>query len=308
VKILLVSGFLGAGKTTFIRHLAEKTGKRFVVLENEFGEAGIDRELLIANNEDAFSPDAVWELAEGCICCSMKGDFAASVLTIANALNPEILVVEPTGLGLLGNIVANLRKIQYERIILLAPVTLVDARLLERGMAEHPQIFADQIRSASRILLSKAEGLSPGERQNKANLLRELNPHAMIQTSPYQDNPEDWWQGLFGDSHGQPLVSEEMDVPPPDFESAGFTDASFPSGAHLLCFLQNVVAGAFGGIYRAKGVVAVGKGAALRFDVVCGRYSVTGAANERIHKTVFIGQNLKRELLRKSFSRMPLTC
>ena len=110
MNILIVSGFLGAGKTTFIRKLSEKTDKPFAVMENEYGGAGIDGNLLEQNRLK------VWEMTEGCICCSKKSDFAMSVLTIANTVAPDYLVVEPTGVGMLSSVIANLRKIEYEHI------------------------------------------------------------------------------------------------------------------------------------------------------------------------------------------------
>ena len=124
MKILIVSGFLGAGKTTFIKALAKHTGKEFAILENEYGAAGIDKDRL--ETELASGTVNIWEMTEGCICCSAKGDFALSVLSIANAVDPEYLVIEPTGVGKLGNIVENLKQIEYDRITLLAPVTVVD--------------------------------------------------------------------------------------------------------------------------------------------------------------------------------------
>ena len=116
MKILIVSGFLGAGKTTFIKALARCTGKKFAVLENEYGAAGIDGDRL--NQSMKNGEVNLWEMTDGCICCSAKGDFATSVLTIANAVDPEYLVVEPTGVGMLGHIVENLQQIEYERISL----------------------------------------------------------------------------------------------------------------------------------------------------------------------------------------------
>ena len=117
MKILVVSGFLGAGKTTFIKEMAQKTKRDFVVMENEYGEVGIDKTIL-----DEEKDINIWELTEGCICCSMKSDFASSILTIANTLDPEYLIVEPTGVGVLSNVIHNIRQIEYERISLLSPL------------------------------------------------------------------------------------------------------------------------------------------------------------------------------------------
>ena len=124
MRILVVSGFLGAGKTTFIKELARRTREDFSVMENEYGQVGIDGQLLAekempeSGEEDAGKLN-IWELTEGCICCSMKSDFASSILTIANTIDPEYLIVEPTGVGMLSNVMNNIRLIQYERISLL---------------------------------------------------------------------------------------------------------------------------------------------------------------------------------------------
>ena len=131
MRILVVSGFLGAGKTTFIKELARRTREDFSVMENEYGQVGIDGQLLAekempeSGEEDAGKLN-IWELTEGCICCSMKSDFASSILTIANTIDPEYLIVEPTGVGMLSNVMNNIRLIQYERISLLSPITILD--------------------------------------------------------------------------------------------------------------------------------------------------------------------------------------
>lgn len=140
MKVLIVSGFLGAGKTTFIREMSRKTSLDFVVMENEYGEVGIDADLL--DNDRQMD---IWELTEGCICCSMKSDFASSVLTIANTLDPEYLIVEPTGVGVLSNVIRNLQQIQYQRITLLSPVTILDARNFNDSLREYRELMEDQI-------------------------------------------------------------------------------------------------------------------------------------------------------------------
>ena len=103
MKILIVSGFLGAGKTTLIKEMANKTKRDFVIMENEYGDVDIDSNML---KDEGMN---IWELTEGCVCCSMKQDFATSILTIANSLDPEFLIVEPTGVAKLGNIINNIK-------------------------------------------------------------------------------------------------------------------------------------------------------------------------------------------------------
>ena len=125
MKILVVSGFLGAGKTTFIRTLAERTKKDFAVMENEYGAVNVDGDLLEQTKDLN-----IWELTEGCICCSMQNDFATSIQTIANTVDPEYLIVEPTGVGMLSKIIENIQKIEYERITLLEPLRFWTVRCM----------------------------------------------------------------------------------------------------------------------------------------------------------------------------------
>ena len=94
------------------------------MLENEYGTAGIDADRLRA--EEGQSPVIIWEMTEGCICCSAKGDFSLSVLSIANTIDPEYLVIEPTGVGMLGNVLENVKKIEYQQVSILSPVTIAD--------------------------------------------------------------------------------------------------------------------------------------------------------------------------------------
>ena len=166
MKILIVSGFLGAGKTTFIKRLARNVDQRFAILENEYGAAGIDGARLGQNRQG--TQKNVWEMTEQCICCIGKKDFAASVLTIANVVDPEYLIVEPTGVGSLARIIENLRQIEYERIQLLSPVTIVDVYSYRRYMAEYPELYQDQIRSADTIIVSKTEACQAEEKQRIA--------------------------------------------------------------------------------------------------------------------------------------------
>ena len=109
MKIILVSGFLGSGKTRFIKSLVEKTDKSIVILENEFGDLNLDSDYLksdIGDNEDDLK---VWELTNGCICCSTNLDFTHSILTIANTLNPDYLIVEPSGVAKINNIIEKIK-------------------------------------------------------------------------------------------------------------------------------------------------------------------------------------------------------
>ncbi len=301
MKILVISGFLGAGKTTFIKELAHRTHKDFAVMENEYGEVGIDGQLLSGQGEEPSEKLNIWELTEGCICCSMKSDFASSILTIANTVDPEYLVVEPTGVGLLSKVMENIRQIQYDRISLLKPVTILDGNSFDHYLREYPEIYRDQIAAAGSILVSKMEGADKEDLGRLHAQLEKINPEAEIFTSHYTSNPDGWWEELLA----RPLDASQAiqtKAETPDLENLGLTDVELPSANHLLLFLQGVVSGVFGDICRAKGYLKTGD-AWLRFDVVDRTYSITGMEEMPDSRGVFIGKNLKRGLLREALQK-----
>ena len=312
MRILVVSGFLGAGKTTFIKELARRTREDFSVMENEYGQVGIDGQLLAekempeSGEEDAGKLN-IWELTEGCICCSMKSDFASSILTIANTIDPEYLIVEPTGVGMLSNVMNNIRLIQYERISLLSPITILDGNSFDRYCQEFPDIYRDQIASAGCVLVSKMEGADRQTLEQLEQSIRQINPDAEIFTTHYSANPDFWWESLLS-CPADPTQKLPGKAETPDLQNLGLTEVSLPSGNHLLLFLQGVVAGVFGDICRAKGYLPVGSGeqtAWLRFDVVDHNYSITGIEEMPDSRAVLIGKGLKknwlREVLQKNF-------
>lgn len=312
MRILVVSGFLGAGKTTFIKELARRTREDFSVMENEYGQVGIDGQLLAekempeSGEEDAGKLN-IWELTEGCICCSMKSDFASSILTIANTIDPEYLIVEPTGVGMLSNVMSNIRLIQYERISLLSPITILDGNSFDRYCQEFPDIYRDQIASAGCVLVSKMEGADRQTLEELEQSIRQINPDAEIFTTHYSANPDSWWESLLS-RPADPAQKLPGKAETPDLQNLGLTEVSLPSGNQLLLFLQGVVAGVFGDICRAKGYLPVGSGeqtAWLRFDVVDHNYSITGIEEMPDSRAVLIGKGLKknwlREVLQKNF-------
>lgn len=296
MKILVVSGFLGAGKTTFIQNLAEHTGKEFAILENEYGEVGIDGDLL--KEQQTIGGVSIWELTEGCICCSKKGDLAASVLTIANTLDPEYLVIEPTGAGMLSHIIANLQQIEYERISLLAPVTIVDGRSLQQP-GEYRELYRDQIRAAKTVFVSRTENSGEEEKLLLKNALEKLHPDGDIRVDHYSAMKKEEWLELLNKKYdGTSFEKEpETETLPDTFSMKGIR---MKAPEQLILLLERLIHGEFGNIIRAKGSFQAGE-EFLRFDVVNGYYSATGA--EKVHegKAVFIGSDIQRQRIRRYF-------
>lgn len=295
MKILIISGFLGAGKTTFIKEFSQHIKDEFAIFENELGE-GVDGDLL--QNSLNTEKINIWEMAEGCICCQAKGDLVGSVLTIANTINPEYLLIEPTGVGMLSNIIANLQKIEYERISILDPITIVDGKSYQRYQQEYPEIFRDQVENTSRILISKTEHMDQKERQTIITGLREYNQEAEIVASPYKEKDELWWNDLLQNDFAKKITDLKAEENLPDTFSIGNCAVKNPET--LIITLENIIHGYYGNIFRAKGWVKAGN-IYLRFDVADGLYSIIGAKDKEGFKVVFIGNRIDRLKLRKIF-------
>ena len=292
----MISGFLGAGKTTFIKALASRTHRDFAVMENEYGEVNIDGGILSQESEKL----NIWELTEGCICCSKKSDFAASVLTIANTVDPEYLIVEPTGVGMLSQVLQNIQKIQYEKIQLLSPVTLLDGNSFLRYHGEFPEIYEDQVRSAGTILVSKMESASSEELSDLEARILAIHPDARICLEHYSRMEDAWFEDLLSRSlSGEVLASASSPSTP---ESLSLTDISLSSSDQLLLLLNGSVSGVFGNICRSKGCLKAGD-SWLRFDTADRTYSLTGSAPQEEAKAVFIGSGLRRSLLREALQQ-----
>ena len=298
MKILVVSGFLGAGKTTFIQELVRRTGRDFAIYENEYGQADIDARRLRQDSDLK-----VWESTENCICCSGKQDFATSVLTISNTIDPEYLIVEPTGVAKLQSILDNVNQVAWERISLLAPVTVVDAVSWQSQRADFPEIFDNQLSAAASVVVSKLAPGSEDAAEPIKQLAAEMNPQAeVIAESSYAEIPDEWWNGLLTRALDGSVLKDpasEKDEGP-DLETMALTHAELPSPTHLIWLLDAASAGVFGKLARAKGTLPCGN-QWVKFDLVERAWAITGDEPQEESRCVFIGRDLLRHGLREAF-------
>lgn len=298
MKILVVSGFLGAGKTTFIQELVRRTGRDFAIYENEYGQADIDARRLRQDSDLK-----VWESTENCICCSGKQDFATSVLTISNTIDPEYLIVEPTGVAKLQSILDNVNQVAWERISLLAPVTVVDAVSWQNQRTDFPEIFDNQLSAAASVVISKLAPGSEDAAEPIKQLAAEMNPQAeVIAESSYADIPDEWWNGLLTRALDGSVLKDpasEKDEGP-DLETMALTHAELPSPTHLIWLLDAASAGVFGKLARAKGTLPCGN-QWVKFDLVERAWAITGDEPQEESRCVFIGRDLLRHGLREAF-------
>ena len=182
-KIDIISGFLGAGKTTLIKKLLDESfkGEKLVLIENEFGEIGID---------GGFLKDAGVEITEmnsGCICCSLVGDFGTALKQVLADYSPDRIIIEPSGVGKLSDVIAAVERIQEETadLHLNSFVTVVDATKAKVYMKNFGEFFNNQVEHASAILLSRTQKMDQVKLNGAVKLLREKNAKAAILTTPW---------------------------------------------------------------------------------------------------------------------------
>ena len=182
-KIDIFSGFLGAGKTTLIKKLIGDAyrGEQLVLIENEFGEIGID---------SGFLQDAdiqITEMNSGCICCSLVGDFALALRKVLETYHPDRILIEPSGVGKLSDVIQAVRDIQSDKVVLNAFVTVADATKCKLYMKNFGEFYNNQIAHASAIILSRTDSIPESRLLDTVALLREQNGTAPIITTPWTE-------------------------------------------------------------------------------------------------------------------------
>ena len=206
-KVDIISGFLGAGKTTFIKELISKvySGEKMVLIENEFGEIGVD---------SRFMQDAgieVTEMNSGCICCTLVGDFARALKQVVDTYHPDRIIIEPSGVGKLSDVAKAVSDMQEEaQIEVDSLITVVDGKKAKMYMKNFGEFFDNQIEYANTIVLSRTQMMDEAKLKECIELLREKNEEAAIVTTE--------WDKLSGDmikaalEQGHDLKKEMMEL------------------------------------------------------------------------------------------------
>ena len=182
-KIDIISGFLGAGKTTLIKKLLQEgfQGEKLVLIENEFGEIGID---------GGFLKDAGVEITEmnsGCICCSLVGDFSTALKEVLEKYSPDRVIIEPSGVGKLSDVIKAVQKIEDADLLLNSFVTVADAGKCKMYMKNFGEFFNNQIEYANTIVLSRTQNMKQEKLESCVQLIREHNENATVITTPWDD-------------------------------------------------------------------------------------------------------------------------
>ena len=181
-KIDIISGFLGAGKTTFIKKMIEEAfvGEKLVLIENEFGEVGIDGGFLKDSGIE------ITEMNSGCICCSLVGDFGKNLNEVITKFHPDRILIEPSGVGKLSDVMKSVIDVEKEQDVKLnALVTVVNAKKESKQMKAFGEFFNNQIEFATTIVLSRTQSTTPEQLELCVKQMQELNGKAAIITTPW---------------------------------------------------------------------------------------------------------------------------
>jgi G3E family GTPase len=274
IPITIITGYLGAGKTTLLRRIIDETDKRIAILMNEFGEIAIDSKIIKGKNIEYA------ELAGGCVCCSLSGEFEAAVKEIVEKINPEMIVVETTGVAepdaLVLSIEENLPEVKLDAVI-----TVVDAD----SMIRFPSLGVTgrlQIEIADVILLNKIDLVSEAQLKEVEQKIRELNNRAIIFQTKFCNVDTDLLFGLGVEHHIKMHGQHVLDV-----DYFAYTTKNFFVQDKFEEFLKNLPAE----IYRAKGFVKFSKGSFL-FNFVAGRWDLEKWEDVKRSELVFIGKGI----------------
>lgn len=182
MKIDIVSGFLGAGKTTFIKKMIDEvyTGEKIALIENEFGEVGIDGGFLKDSGIN------ITEMNSGCICCSLVGDFGKNLKEVIETYQPDRIIIEPSGVGKLSDVMKSVIDIEKEQDVKLnALVTVVNAKKASKQMKAFGEFFNNQIAFATTIVLSRTQNTTEEQLELCVKQMQQLNPKAAVITTPW---------------------------------------------------------------------------------------------------------------------------
>lgn len=322
----IYSGFLGAGKTTLIKKMIQEAycGEKLVLIENEFGEIGID---------GGFLQDAginITEMNSGCICCSLVGDFGKALEKVISEYHPDRIVIEPSGVGKLSDVIKAVEKVTDDHIQLGNTVAVVDAGKVKVYMKNFGEFYNDQVETAKTIILSRTDSIDQAKLNTSISLLREHNATAALVTTP--------WEQLSGEQlldtmEGSDSLASDLSALLHEHEDGHccghhheehhhhheheegcccghhheehhhhHADEVFTSWgvetakkfnpekiANALCELDT---GKYGMILRAKGILASEDGTWIHFDYVPEEHNVRSGSATVIGRLCVIGSNL----------------
>lgn len=330
-KVTIFSGFLGAGKTTLIKKLIQEgyADEKIVLVENEYGDVNVDATFLQGTNV------AITELTAGCICCSISGDFGSALRSILGWMEPDRIFIEPSGVAKLSDVLRNINQSSCrDQLEIDAVVTVVDASKCALYVENFGTFYEDQITSATSLLLTRTDCVSPETLDACVRLLRQYNPDAPLITTPLSALHGTQVRQVMEHTNSVPAILDDLQVElaqqarltthsadsrnalyrglrkgtptgsklaqKPAFSTVGFETTQAFSQAQLTDLLGQLSdQNAFGSVLRAKGSVPTPDGGWLYFDYVPGEEHIRPGTPDVTGKLCLIGVDLQESALKQ---------
>ncbi|SDI30969.1 CobW family GTP-binding protein [Desulfosporosinus hippei] len=295
VKFDIVSGFLGAGKTTLVKKILHSldTCEKMVLIENDFGEINVDRELLEIEGFE------VYELSNGCVCCKLKGDF---LLTLKNLLSQKIdrIIFEPSGIFILEEIFDVFKDSEISgKCFINSLTTVVDVQNFSKNIQGYSEFFKNQIRHASSLVLSKVQFVNDYDLIHVENSLKSLNETAHLVTKDWAQLSTTDIKELINGSYNC-VSNRPKQYLSHNFDSLGLKTSKNLSLDQLKNILEKCKKGHFGALIRGKGIINSGS-QYLEFNYVAGEYSIMEGSEVAEGMVSFIGKGIAKEALASAF-------
>ena len=313
MKIDIISGFLGAGKTTLIKKLLEGDliKERLAILENEFGDISIDGELLKGTNID------IKEISSGCICCSLQGDFKEAIKEIINIYHPERILIEPSGVAKLSDIIKACKSM--EEIEINNIFTVIDAMNFQSHLDNFGEFYRDQISNAKTIILSERKIGEYKLIECVSNSIRKINKDCSIITATLNEiDSKDILAIAKKDLEGK---SEKLIQLKKSFNSRSVSRVHHSHRADNIfnswgvetskdfsmfklrdIFDEIMKSNEYGNILRGKGIVKIQNGDWVEFHYTPGRFKINATTTQGIGKIAIIGEKIDKNKLNKLFT------
>lgn len=321
VKVDIISGFLGAGKTTLIKKLLEEklSKEKLVIIENEFGEIGIDGTLLKKSGIE------IKEINSGCICCSLVGEFERSLQEVIARFQPDRVIIEPSGIGKLSEVIRACSTPKIQELVRINMIlTVVDIMQYELYVENFGEFYTDQILHAKTIIFSRTQNVPSEKVEEVARDVHRLNPEADLVTTPWDDlkgeriiqlaegkiqgtwEPHGHPQGCAcGDHHHDRCDHHHHAVSGPDFEVWNReTPRIFPEKELRQILHQLDQVPLVGRVLRGKGILQSGPRQWMQFDYVPGEVNICPTEPDYSGRFCIIGSNLNKKELTKLFQIM----
>ncbi len=334
IKVDIISGFLGAGKTTLIKKLLKEKldNERLVIIENEFGEIGIDGSLLKKAGVE------VREINSGCICCTLAGDFEKAAGEVIQRYSPERIIIEPSGVGKLSDIVKSCQSPRLKDLLdINMLITVADAQRYAMYLSNFGEFFKDQIKSAKTVILSRTQKCGSKELEETVSSINTLNGTCNVITTPWESldagvitsasernaltslekevrnacEKEHSHSGNCGCGHehrhshcgcGHEHKHSHSGSAGDTFTSWGAETPRIYSQKQLEDMLKSISGSkSYGTVLRGKGILQVQGGKWVQFDYVSGEYDIKGTSPGYTGRLCVIGRDLKKDRLRELF-------